>query len=68
VANSAEAKAARDKLAALPYQNFFRHLQLVTALADHRRSHFDHAAAASQRALHASNSVLSDFHTACSLV
>jgi hypothetical protein len=56
VANSAEA------------QNFFRHLQLVTALADHRRSHFDHAAAASQRALHASNSVLSDFHTACSLV
>ena len=30
VANSAEAKAARDKLAALPYQNFFRHLQLVS--------------------------------------
>ena len=34
VANSAEAKAARDKLAALPYQNFFRHLQLVIALTD----------------------------------
>jgi len=33
VANSIEAKAARDKLAALPYQNFFRHLQLVLALS-----------------------------------
>lgn len=29
VANSPEAKAARDKLAAIPYQNFFKHLQLV---------------------------------------
>lgn len=29
VANSPEAKAARDKLASLPYQNFFCHLQLV---------------------------------------
>ena len=28
-ANSAEAKAARDVLASLPYQNLFRHLQLV---------------------------------------
>jgi hypothetical protein len=30
-ANSAEAKAARDVLASLPYQNLFRHLQLVRA-------------------------------------
>ena len=33
VANSVEAKAARDKLAALPYQNFFRHLQLVLPMS-----------------------------------
>ncbi len=33
VANSPEAKAARDKLAALPYQNFFRHLQLVRPMS-----------------------------------
>lgn len=43
VANSAEAKAARDKLAALPYQNFFRHLQLVIALTDLDCIHFHHA-------------------------
>lgn len=35
VANSPEAKAARDKLAALPYQNFFRHLQLVSLMLLH---------------------------------
>ena len=35
VANSPEAKAARDKLAALPYQNFFRHLQLVSPMLLH---------------------------------
>ncbi len=28
-ANSVEAKAERDELSALPYQNFFRHLELV---------------------------------------
>jgi hypothetical protein len=30
-ANSPEAKASRDALAALPYQNFFRHLDLVSS-------------------------------------
>ena len=35
VANSPEAKAARDKLAAIPYQNFFKHLQLVHTQSTH---------------------------------
>ena len=35
VANSPEAKAARDKLAAIPYQNFFKHLQLVRTQSIH---------------------------------